>query len=328
LYFRDFADSLNLRPEAIESREVERYDLALAEEANLRAALEWSHANDPELGLEIAMALEQHWVSHNLVEGNEHFRILLAAQRRELPRGTRAWALRCMSGITSLLGDMPRARALTEESLALYTELGDEWEIVHLRHRLAICMLELGDPRQARELWEGNLVRARAGGYRYLEAEALGGLGWVTAHEGDLETAWSLTKEHVEVVREVRWRWGEALGRIYLAELSLSLGRLEACEAEARTALALARQLDDRQNSVRAMAMLSARAGAAGEGERAGVLWGAIEAEEARGPIGRGESHRVHRERALAGGGDELDRALEAGRAMTLEDVVRYALSN
>jgi non-specific serine/threonine protein kinase len=327
-YFRDFARSLGLYAEAVEERVDARHDLALAEEANLRAALEWSHANNPDLGLDIAIALEQHWVSHNLVEGNHHVESLLAAQRRELPREVRAHALRCLSGISQLLGDMPRARSLIEESLAIYTELDDEWQIIHIRHRLAICALELGDLREARDLWEENVVRARALGSRYAEAEALGGLGWVTELEGDLETAWRLTQEHVAVVEEVGWRWGEVLARIYLAALSLSLGRLDACEAEARAALSLARELDDRQNTVRALAVLAARAGVGGDAERAARLWGAIEAEEARGPIGRGESHRVHRERALAGGGDEVARALEAGRAMTLAEAATYALSD
>jgi hypothetical protein len=325
-YFRDFASSLGLYPEAVEARQPSRHDLALAEEPNLRAALEWSCVNDPEVGLEIAMALEQHWVSHDIVEGKRHLESLLAAQPRELPPEVRARALRCLSGVSQLLGDIRGGRAFVEESLALYTELGDEWEIIHLRHRLAICELELGDPREAHHLWEENLARARAGGFRYLEAEALGGLGWVTEVEGDLETAWSLTHEHVRVVQEVGWHWGEVLARIYFAGLSLSLGRLDACEAEARAALALARELDDRQNTVRALAVLAARAGVDDDAERAGRLWGAIEAEEARGPIGRGESHRVHREKALAAGETELERALAAGREMSLAEASAYAL--
>jgi hypothetical protein len=87
-----------------------------------------------------------------------------------------------------------------------------------------------------------------------------------------------------------------------------------------------ARMLDDRVNMVRALALLAARAGAAGDAERAGRLWGAIETEEARGAIGRGEGHRKHRDRALADRGDALERAREAGRGMPLAEAVTYAL--
>jgi hypothetical protein len=36
-------------------------------------------------------------------------------------------------------------------------------------------------------------------------------------------------------------------------------------------------------------------------------------------------SHRIHRERALAAEGEELEHALEAGRRLTLADAARYA---
>jgi hypothetical protein len=324
-HFTELAAKLNLYPEAIEAGQAEGYGLALAEEANLRAALEWALAHDPGLGLELAMALEQHWVSHNPAEGKRYLEALLATAR-EIPVPMRARALRCLGGSTELLGQVERAAAHYEESLALYTELDDEWGTVHLRHRLANCAVQRGESSKAGALYEENLVRARAGGFRFLEAEALGGLGWVAGYQGDLEAAWKLTQQHVAVVEEVGWPWGEAMGRIYLAELSLSLDRLDECEASARAGLVLAREMDDRLNIVRALALLAARAGAGGEAECAGRLWGAIEAEEARGPIGRGEQHRKHATRALVDRGDELERGLEAGRGLTLKQAVMYAL--
>ncbi len=325
-YFESFGRGLELYPEAIEVRQAERYDLALAEKANLRAALEWSQENDARLGLELAVSLEQHWVSHDPLGGRRHLELLLG-RAAERPPHRRARARRCLGGTTDVLGDVQQALSLYEESLALFAALDDEWEIVHLRHRLANCTLQLGHVPNARALYEENLVRARAGGFRFLEAEALGGLGWVAGTEGDLETAWQLTSEHVHVTRGVGWRWGETLGRIYLAELSLALGRFDAAEAEARTALVLARGLDDRQNTVRALALLAARAGAAGEPQRAGRLWGSIESEEARGPVGRGEGHRKHRSLAVGDGGVEFEQALVEGRAMTLEEAASYGLA-
>ena len=273
------------------------------------------------------MSLEQHWVSHNPAEGRRQLKALLS-RAEDIPTSSRARALRCLGGSTELLGEIEPAAALYEESLRLYTELGDEWGIIHIRHRLGNCAVQRGDLAGARALFEGNLMRARAADFRFLEAEALGGCGWVAGQDGDLERARELTQQHVKVVEEVGWVWGEAMGRIYLADLCLSLDRFDDCEESARAGLLLARRLDDRLNSVRALAVLAARAGAAGDADRAGRLWGAIEAEEARGPVGRGEGHRRHRDRALAGGGDELERALDAGRGMTLAEAAASALED
>jgi hypothetical protein len=44
--------------------------------------------------------------------------------------------------------------------------------------------------------------------------------------------------------------------------------------------------MNDRAHAVEALAMLASVAGRRGDAYRAGWLWGAIEAEEAKGPIG------------------------------------------
>ena len=54
-----------------------RYDLALAEQGNFRAALDWAQEHDPALGLAIAVELEQFWVSHGRLEALRRFGALL-----------------------------------------------------------------------------------------------------------------------------------------------------------------------------------------------------------------------------------------------------------
>ena len=79
------------------------------------------------------------------------------------------------------------------------------------------------------------------------------------------------------------------------------------------------------------LALLAAVAAEAGEKERAGLCWGAIEAEERRGAIGQWENEREQYERKVFAHADaelEAGRGREAGRQLSLEDAVERALSS
>lgn len=105
-------------------------------------------------------------------------------------------------------------------------------------------------------------------------------------------------------------------------------------EEYGRTVLALARDMDDRRHAVQALGLLATLATGRGDAERAGRLWGAAEAQERLGPPGQRPRMAVweqERERfaavVLAKPTPELERALEGGRTLTLEEAVEYAVS-
>jgi hypothetical protein len=79
---------------------------------------------------------------------------------------------------------------------------------------------------------------------------------------------------------------------------------------------------------VRGLARLARISAERGELERAGRLWGALEAEEERGPVGAWD---VERERyaapVLAHTGPEFERGREQGRALELDAAVGEALA-
>ena len=86
--------------------------------------------------------------------------------------------------------------------------------------------------------------------------------------------------------------------------------------------------LRDRQLLVYGLAMLAALEAERGNAERAGELWGAVEAEEQRGAIGHWENEREqHERRVLAHADPKLEAGREAGRLLSLEDAVSLALS-
>jgi len=86
--------------------------------------------------------------------------------------------------------------------------------------------------------------------------------------------------------------------------------------------------IHDRQLTVYLLALLAATAAAHGELEKAGALWGAVEAEEARGRIGQWEAERDdYAARVLEHENEAFERGRVEGRRMTLPDAVEYVLS-
>jgi hypothetical protein len=114
-----------------------------------------------------------------------------------------------------------------------------------------------------------------------------------------------------------------------LSALALREGRVDDAEEHARESLAIADRLGDRSGRVFGVGLLSCVAAERGELERAGRLWGAIEAEHAFAPLGGWQRHRDGcdaRIRDLAN--EDFASGVDAGRDLELEDAVREALVN
>jgi predicted ATPase len=95
-FFLELAESANLFVEALGHGE-QRHDLVIPEQANLRAAIDWAFDADPELGLRLAVSLENFWVTNNPEEGVRRFEALLA-RAANAPPVLRARALRACGG--------------------------------------------------------------------------------------------------------------------------------------------------------------------------------------------------------------------------------------
>ena len=318
------AESANLRAEA-EGRE--NPELARLEKANFRDALDWAATHDVELGLRLAVSLETHWVFADPFEGARRLEALLADADGIDPR-LRADALRALAGALYIVGEFDRGAELYEESFALYRELGDEWGEGHMLHRLATDAYRLGDLERAIALSEEGLEISRRRHDRKDEAIGLGNLGRVAWIQGNVDQAIELLTGATELAGEVGFLWWQAGTLLELGELTVESGRLEEAEQWLRQGIELSHHLDDRLHLVYGLALCARLAAEQGNLERAGRLWGAIEAEERRGAIGQWEDEREEYERVvLAHGGPELERGREAGRQLSLDEAVETALS-
>ena len=326
-HFLMIAESLGLVVEAYERGDTAHYERAALEQHNLRTALGWAVDADPEVGLRLAVALEQFWTAHSSFEGTRWFEALLP-HRELVSLELQARALRCYGGCFTISGDFSRARPQYEDSLRLYEHLGDDWAIVHMRHRLATTALHMGNEDHCRTLLEENLDRAKELGSRYLEGEALSVLGVLEAQAGNLSQGLDQLQRSRDIARDVGFLWREAIDLANLARYALAADRLDEAEAYARGALQLAQRMDDRLTTVTSLSTLALCADALGKRQRAGFLWGAVEAEEARQPLGRWSRYRHEFADALLAQLDsDFDHGRAAGRQKELADVVGYALS-
>lgn len=152
-------------------------------------------------------------------------------------------------------------------------------------------------------------------------------LGNIAAREGRNEEALELMDRSARLAREIDFLWWEESARATGAEIALTLGDVEDARDRATSAVALAHSIGHRQGIVFGLGLLARVAADAGEADRAGRLWGAVDAEAERGPIGQWESERdEYAAHVLRVAGVDFDREREAGRRMSLDDAVAYAV--
>ena len=317
-YLLTLAQSANLSLKSL-GLGPQRHDLVLPEQHNLRAALDWTVENDSELGLRLAVALENFWVTQDSTEGVRRFEALLD-RAGDVDLALRARATLDYGGCADWSGDYDRAGPAYARSGELFREAGDENGVAEATFRIGVIASRLGDHERARRLWEESLATWQRLGDTIGELQALGNLGWLELEEGNLERGRELVERSLAMAQEVGWTWWEVAQLGNLAEHALKDARTEEGDQRAREYLALARTIEDRTNTVFGLGLLAWAAADRGDVERAITLWAAVEAEEAKGPLAMWTSER---EKYAA----HIPAAAGTVPELTLEEAVAYALS-
>jgi predicted ATPase/class 3 adenylate cyclase len=328
-YFLAVAESANLGSDRLPS-EGQRHDIAIAEQDNIRAALAWAlESGSVALGLQLATAIENFWVTHDPEEAMRWFAALLGhSGARAVPPEVRAPALRAYGSAAYISGQAERAMRLWEQSLALFEQLGDVLGRAVLLHRLGVSALQRGELERARKLTEASHELYVQSGEAWGRVLTVGVLGAIARDEGDAERAFELMAEGVALAHEFRVLWWESGLLAELASLSLNAGRVDEAEEHARKSLALADELRDRSGRVFGVGLLACVAAERGEDEHAGLLWGSIEEADAVAPLGGWRVHRPEVEARMSrAAGPEFDRGFAAGRELTLDSAAALALT-
>ncbi len=247
-----------------------------ADHNNLRIALKWTldsgdrdgneDGDEAELGLELGMhaatALCRFWEMRGYISEGRQWLDDLLAQRAEsshpVAPEARAIALRG-AGILALgQGDLVRSAELCEESLALYTQMGDTMGTAGAFNSLGNARRELGDLDHAESLYEQGLAL-----YRGLEdhlgvAVVLNNLGTMLLQRGDLTRAAELYEESLAIRRAADDARGIAYTLNKLGEVAHRQGDLIRAEALSRESLQKRREMGDKHGTVLALTTLGA----------------------------------------------------------------------
>ncbi len=210
------------------------FELVVPEIDNARAVLEWALSSDPERGLRLAAWLEAFWVVREPFEGAAWLeRFLTAAPGADPELRGHAW--RALGGALDILGDHEQAATCYPTSLDLFTATGNEVVAAHMRFRIALSMVFMGEAAAAWPLLEESLRESRQLGNRPAESQALGILAGRANRQGDHAGALELILESAAIAQEVGWTWWEAGQLLNAATLGRERGDLAAAEHHAQS---------------------------------------------------------------------------------------------
>ncbi len=225
------------------------------------------------------------------------------------------------------------AFSLYTESLAIYRQLGNRQSIACSLNNLGELAQVQGDYVSARAWLDESLAIHRELGGRHGIAGCLGNLAIVALDQLDYISARSLFDESLALFRDLGDRRRVAMTLFNLAAVAERLGDAAVARQLQGESLELRRQLGDRCGIAYCLEGFAGLNATRGEREQAGRLWGAAERlrEEIDSPIPPNEREDRGREIAAvreALGDMELDAAWAAGRALTEEQAIEFALEN
>jgi predicted ATPase/class 3 adenylate cyclase len=302
-----------------------RHELLTPERDNIRTALDWTIETDrKELGLRLAVALENWWITTDASESVRWFERLLALPD-DIPAALLAGAMRSLGNAATVLDD-PAGEHFFAESLELARTAGDERFVASVLHRLALSAVMNGDEDRGLALMaESDDLAARLELLK-VQASNLSLRAEILRQAGVLEEALALHDKSRDLAKRSGFTWWEKIELILMSLTLFSLGRPEEAGRNARQAVALARRMNDRPGLVDALAVVARSSAESGDLERAGRIWGAIEAEVERAPVaGWGSDHDRLAVPVLAFAGPVFDAGREAGRATPFNAMVAEA---
>ena len=313
------------------------------EHDNMRAALDWSISRpDPTLGARLASAIWRFWQQRGyLNEARARFE-QIEAQGWQLEPADRARFVEAFGGVAYWQSDDVAATRYYDEQLALWRQIGDKREIANalynrsyadmirimggaldeaktapgtamLDEALALYQ-ELGD-----KSGEGNILWA-IGSFHYFSADAVESERWY--------------HRSLELHREGGNRTMEAWSLHMLASSQNAQRQFDVADETGRHALRHFHDAGDVSGIILVLDDLSISAVGLGDEERGGRLWGA--ARHLQLSTGTALADYVEQSDVLFGvptpkqalTEDRLEQLAAAGGAMSLDEVVAYALGS
>jgi predicted ATPase/class 3 adenylate cyclase len=228
-------------------------------------------------------------------------------------------------------GDHITARSLHEESLVLRREIGHKSGIAYALTNVGIMAQEQGDHITARSLHEESLAMQRELGDKRGIAMSLVNLGIVAHLQEDYTTARSLAEESLVLLRELGDKWGIAAALNNIGNVAQEEGDYASARALYEESLLLFRELGNKLRIAMSLAGLGRVAVNMGRPELGARVLGAVEARLGDIDAVLDSEDRLPYERAVESARSLLEeepfeRAWQQGRAMSMEQAIKYAL--
>jgi predicted ATPase/class 3 adenylate cyclase len=195
--------------------------------ADLRAALSWALRVEPELGIELASALQGFWfVDGSWSEGTRWFREALEHSEKLSP-AVRAKALVGASEFARFRHEPERAFALKQEAVALYRTLEDQSKLAALLKDLGETAMMLGDYAAA-EKWVAEALSIREDlGEAAGIGHALSGCGELAMAQSRFDEAAVCFERAIACAQKAGAEWDAAAATHSLGEAARRRGDAE-----------------------------------------------------------------------------------------------------
>jgi predicted ATPase/class 3 adenylate cyclase len=293
-----------------------------SEQANFRAALEWSLSEDAEAAICVAGALYPYWeIRARQKEARTWLERALAVDG-PFPLELRAKALIAAGRVAGWHSDWSAASALLEEAVELCRRLGDTEGVGRCLGFIGHVRLFQGDVAGAAEALNEGVELARRTDDRQGLARALSNAAWSAIEERDFDRARLMWEEgaalsraegmkpgealcvvHIGYAEALAGNFGRAIGHLdeglvlfedlgettwtpvaqrYVGLVALLGGDIDAAEEQLLASLLLAREHAPQFHLVYWLEELAAVAAAKGDARRAATLWAATDAQYER----------------------------------------------
>jgi len=254
----------------------------------------------------------------------------LAAARRAGNKNGAADALGGLELLATRAHDNAVSLAFAEEAVAIRRELGEPVAIAEALSSLGRVVANAGDAARSRVLYEESLMTARQVGDRFGVATVLSYMARDASRQGELAAGKALSQESLVIFRELGVPLQIAWALLLFGTSARGEGDLDAAESAYREALGLTADMALPLWVAVALAGLGGVAVDHGQAECGARLLGAAEGVRARVGVYPQIWDTAAYERDVVAVrsvlGDRAASALEAGKALALQDAVWLGL--
>jgi predicted ATPase len=229
-------------------------------------------------------------------------------------------------------GDITSSQRFGEEALRLSRELDDPVLAARSLRQLGVAAQAEGNLKRATELLEDSARLSRSVGDLRGVGSAANNLAHIPLLVGDFGRAADLFEESLSVAQKLGNELDRAAALLNLGQAERGLHDYRAAATHLTESLSLARDIGIREVIVEALYALAAVAAGMDDAERAATLIGAAQGQADFGHVleefERGQLERTVETIRPILGDERFESALDAGRAMSLETAVEYAVGD